>query len=94
MRMLCIQVLADEMILPWTTTQGMRGKEVEKAIMTTETGGEEAVGMRGIWDAKIGALLLIHRKMKGQVRDDNLVEEEKNAVFMSGTFRTLWNGRI
>jgi len=35
------------------------------------------------------ASLLTHRRMKGQVREDNLVAEGKNAVFTSGTFRTL-----
>lgn len=84
----CITLQA--VILPVITTLETRGKEAEKAITTIEIGGEEAVAMRGIRDAKIGASLRILRRMTDRVQDANLEEAVgRNVVFTSGTFRTL-----
>lgn len=93
--MRCIQVLAEWTILRRIKTPEMSEKGAEKAIMTTEIAGEEAVNMKGIWDEKIVASLPILRdRMKDQARGGNLEVAGRNAVFTFGTFRTLLNGKI
>ena len=64
----------------------MNGKGAGKATTTTEIDGEEAVVMRGIYDAKTDGTLRILRQMKGRILGDSLEAAERSVVYTFGIF--------